>query len=54
MIRQDIENGMVLFDERDYWNCDEDGERREAGDDEADRIWKEEQEERLRNEGRKN
>lgn len=23
MKREDIENGMVLFDERDYWRCEE-------------------------------
>lgn len=44
----DIENGMVLFDERDYWRCDEEEDdcRDDYPDDEADRRWKIGQEER--------
>ena len=45
MIRQDIENGMVLYEEPE----DNEYTYEDYLADEADRRWKEEQEERLRN-----
>lgn len=43
----DIENGILLFDERDYWGDEEDEYTYEDYlADEADRQWKIEQEER--------
>lgn len=48
-----IENGMVLYDERDYWRDEEDEYTYEDYlADEADRRWKEEQLERLKDDRR--
>lgn len=48
--REDIENGMLLYDERDYWREEDEYTHEDYLADEADRQWKIEQEERLRSE----
>lgn len=48
--KDNIENGMVLFDERDYWRDEDEYTHEDYLADEADRQWKIEQEERLRDE----
>lgn len=48
-----IENGMVLYDERDYWKDEDEYAYEDYLADEADRRWKEEQLERLKDDRRK-
>ena len=47
-----IENGMVLYDERDYWKDEDEYAYEDYLADEADRRWKEEQLERLKDDRR--